>query len=263
MAGLTPVRSVLDALLGNRPPPQPERDPTALGTGLEPLDALVGGWRAGEVTLVTGGPATGKSALLYGTALASAASGTPAALVPLKHTARMAMWRLACASAGVELARLLAGALDAADREALAAAAAELEAMPLNVLAMAEPRVEDVADEVGRLPLHRRPRLLVVDGLHALGTRAEDAAPLPPDQRLALVTSALAGLARTTGAAVVASLAAGPGVERAAAHAGRVLEIGAADAGGLVTVSARGTPGAEAPAARLRLDRSRLRFAMP
>ncbi|HET6764427.1 MAG TPA: DnaB-like helicase C-terminal domain-containing protein [Longimicrobiaceae bacterium] len=262
MPDFTPVGSLLDSVLGaGVPTPAPAAAPGALLSGLPALDGLTGGWRAGELVLVTGAPGAGKSALLYAQALHASAAGARVALAPLKHTERICLWRLTSALAGVELQGLMRGDLALAARDAIAAAAERLGRLPLHLMMRAEPTVEDVAEEALRLHRTQPLALLAVDGVQALGVRGEEAEPMPRLARLAHVALALREVARTLDVPLLASLGPEGDVERLASAADRVLHVGAADGRtGIATLELR-QDGAALGTARLRFDARHLRFA--
>ncbi|MDB4950199.1 MAG: primary replicative helicase [Gemmatimonadetes bacterium] len=268
MPDFTPIGALLGGLLGTQETaaadarlPVTPVDAGAVDTGLPPLDALTGGWRPGELVLVTGGPGAGKSALLYGQAL-HAARGTAAAvaLAPLKHTARVSLWRLACALADVEIGRVMRAALDREERGRMTEATARLGALPLHLLVSVDATVEDVAEKARRLHRSRGLRLLAVDGLHALGMAEEETEPVTRERRLLSVTAALAELGRELAVPVLASVSPEADAERLAPLARRLLRIGPADPRtGNATLHLRGAPGEER-VAEVRFVAERLRF---
>jgi replicative DNA helicase len=264
MSDFTPVSDLLGSLLpprasGPAPPSQPVA-PDALATGLPALDALTGGWRPGELVLVTGGPGTGKSALLYSQALHAARTRAGAvALLALKHTERVCLWRLAAPVAGVQIGRVLRGVLSADELRGMADAAAHVAGLPLHLLVPTDPVLEEVAEQVRRLHRLRGLALLVVDGLHALGLRAEETEPVTRERRLVETALGLRELAGELSVPVLASIASEPQAGNLAPLADRVLRIDPADpATGRTTLRLRtSSPGERAAEVRFAADRLR------
>jgi replicative DNA helicase len=262
MSDFTRISRLLGSILGaeSAVPAMPVAG-GALATGLPDLDALTGGWRPGELAIVTGGPGVGKSALLYGQALHAARDPAGAvALVPLKHTERVCLWRLAAPLADVEIGSVIRGSLSPREVRGMANAAAEIAALPLHLLLGADAVLEDVATQVRHLHRTRGLSILVVDGLHALGLRAEETEPVTRERRLVETTLGLRELAGELGIPVLASIASEPHDDRLGALASRVLHVDPADpATGRTTLRLRDSHGNE-HAAAVRFVAERLRF---
>jgi replicative DNA helicase len=87
-------------------------EPAGIGTGLTDLDGILHGLRPGQLVVVAGRPAMGKSVLALGIARACALrAGSPAALFSLEMSRSELMLRLLAGEAGVPLELMLAGGM--------------------------------------------------------------------------------------------------------------------------------------------------------
>lgn len=229
-----------------------------IGTGWSALDAATGRWRRGELVLVEGGAATGKSALAFALALHAARGDHPVALVPLKHTVETAVGRLVAGMSGVALARVRRGAATPEERRALAAAADALAGLPLFVHTAADPALERLVAELRTLVVARGIRLVVVDGLASIQVAALDPAGGPADVRASIAATALATLVARLGVVGIATAA--PGVRVAGDPAAqRRLRIRTGGDGAVEAVALH-SAGREVAVLPARFDREHLRW---
>lgn len=239
--------------------PPPDAPAGEIGSGWSRLDEATGRWRPGELVLVEGDAGTGKSALAYALALHAARHGHPVALVPLKHPVDTAVQRLVSTMSGVPLTRLRRGARTREEQSAIASAADELAGLPLHLHTAADPALEGLLDDLGRLVVARGIRLVVVDGLASLRVGALDASGASAEVRAAVGATALATLVARL--QVVGIATSGPGTPAAGdAQSHRRLRI-RTDRAGAVNEVELVTGGRDGPVALpARFDREHLRW---
>lgn len=104
-----------------------------LSTGLQALDARIGGLRGGHLVIAAGRPGMGKSALGGQLARAAAGVGSPAAIYSLEMTRREWGERLLLAEGRVDNERARAGRLSREQWTAATAAANRLHGLPIQV----------------------------------------------------------------------------------------------------------------------------------
>jgi len=184
-------------------------DPDAVPTGFPTLDrALAGGLRRGDLVVLAGDVASGKSALGLGIALRAAAAGHPAAFLTGEMPPERVLERALAMEGRVALEDLRQGRLDEPTRLGLTSVTDRLKATPLAVRPLAGASFEEVEEAARADPA---PRLLVVDALQLVAT---DLAATRLEERVALAARALKGLALRARVAVLA-LAGTPGLDRA------------------------------------------------
>lgn len=174
--------------------PRPAGPAGEIGTGWSRLDEATGKWRRGELVLVQGDAATGKSALVYALALHAARQDHPVAMVPLKHAVDTAVQRMISALSGVPLTRLRRGAGTRDEQAAIASAADTLAGLPFHLHTAADPALERLLDDLQKLVVSRGIHLVVIDGLASIRVGALDAAGSSVDVRAAVALSALSTL---------------------------------------------------------------------
>lgn len=103
-------------------------------TGLAELDALTGGLKAGELTVVGARPSVGKSALLLSIASDIAIRGMPVLFVSLELTAKAVTRRVIAGRAGVPVLAIARGNLTEFQDRRVHQAESELREVPLHVV---------------------------------------------------------------------------------------------------------------------------------
>jgi replicative DNA helicase len=105
-----------------------------LPTGLPALDLAIGGLRAGDLIVLTGGPGSGKSSFLVNLVRHIAIdAGCPAAIVSMQSKGEHVLTRLASELSGIPLRRLNSGRLSDEQWMLLVEAIKRLEVAPLLV----------------------------------------------------------------------------------------------------------------------------------
>ena len=100
---ITPLSDVVRATLDDLERRQQARQAgecIGIPTGLQRLDALTGGWRGGQLIVLAGRPAMGKSAIMLHFARAAAASGVPVCMFSLEMPAGQLAGRMLVGSTG-------------------------------------------------------------------------------------------------------------------------------------------------------------------
>ena len=132
-------------------------------TGWADLDAAIGGWQPGVLSVVGARPAVGKSAFLLNAALVAARAQKNVLLFSLEDTIGMAQRRLLSRLSGVALAKIVSQRVPPGDLPALRDAAEELASLPIEVIEQAKD-----SREIRAIAEQRRPDLLIVDYLSYL-----------------------------------------------------------------------------------------------
>lgn len=110
---------------------EPER---YVATGIKPLDDLILGVVAGEMTLIAGAPGQGKTSLATQVLLTAAQDGRPAALLSLEMGRRAVRNRLVSSLTGIDMRTLRTREWESKKQQAQAVEAAEfLASIPLYV----------------------------------------------------------------------------------------------------------------------------------
>lgn len=181
---------------------------TITGTplGFQDLDELTGGVHNGDLVLVAGRPAMGKTGLGLGAVWYAATSGTPAAVFSLEMDKKQLVQRLLSQESGVSVTNIRRGRI--ADREwpAFVRASAKLGQTPLYIDDTAMITVAEMRAKLRRLSSRLRGRgqrlgLVVVDYLQLMvpGMRADNR-----QAEVAEISRALKVLARDLHVPVVA-----------------------------------------------------------
>ena len=156
------VRSLLDPSTGDR----------GLATGFSRLDAMVGGLRGGELVIVAGRPAMGKTALALNIA-AHVARHRPVALFSLEMSKESLMQRLLCAEARIDSHRFRDGYLSKEERRRLSAALTRISELRLLIDDAGTINVMEIAGRCRRIQSEHGLALVVVDYLQLLASGAK------------------------------------------------------------------------------------------
>ncbi len=150
----------------------PGRRINGLSTGFKRLDELTGGLHPGELIILAGRPAMGKTALALNIAQHAAVKlKKTVAVFSLEMSKESLLTRLLCAGARVDSHRFRLGYLDAEERRRLQAAAAELVEAPLYLDDTSGSNLIDMHAKLRRLKAEREVSLVVVDYLQLMSGR--------------------------------------------------------------------------------------------
>jgi len=146
---------------------QPARDTFA--SGFPSLDKVIGGgFRRGDLVVLGGDVASGKSALALGFAIRASMSGTRVAFLTAESSIERVLERIVAIEARVRIDDLRRGALDDVARAAAGAVALRLrENLPVVERFSAGAGLEDFASRLASLP---RVDLVIVDSVASLAS---------------------------------------------------------------------------------------------
>lgn len=144
-------------------------------TGLERLDALTGGWRGGQLVVLAGRPATGKSAAMLHFARAAAASGVAVCIFSLEMPTEQLIGRMLVGGSGVDSGTFRTGDVNGEGWTRLEQAGANLSAMPVYLNDRANITMSAIRSQCKAM--HRRGRcgMVIIDYLQLLDTASRNA----------------------------------------------------------------------------------------
>ena len=137
-------------------------------TGFPSLDELTGGWRGGQLIVVGGRPAMGKSAILQHFALTAAASGVPVCWFSLEMNAEELAGRILVGQTGIGKGNYRSGCLSGEERKRLEVTVDGTRAIPVMLNDAANLTLRDIRSQV--IPLARQGKcgLVAIDYLQLL-----------------------------------------------------------------------------------------------
>lgn len=177
-----------------------------LPTGLAPLDELVGGYPFGQLSIVAGRPAMGKSILGQMVAVSTARSGFGAIYVSAEMPTSTLAKRQLAVSASVEVGRVLTGDLDDGSVVRLVTGSADLAGFGARLMVDDKSgptlgHVERLVRRFGREQPETRLKCVVVDYLQLM--RGADTR-LRSDLQIGSYSQGLLDMAKDHGIAIVA-----------------------------------------------------------
>ncbi len=150
----------------------PGRRIQGLSTGFKRFDELTGGLHPGELVIIAGRPAMGKTALALNIAQHAAVKlAKTVAIFSLEMSKESLLTRLLCAGARVDSHRFRQGYLDAEERRRLQQTAAELVGAPLYIDDTSGSNLIDLHAKLRRLTAERQVGLVVLDYLQLMSGR--------------------------------------------------------------------------------------------
>ena len=134
-------------------------------TGLQRLDALTGGWRGGQLVVLGGRPAMGKSAVMLHFARAAATAGVHVCVFSLEMSDEQLAGRMLVGGSGVDAGAFRTGNVKAAEWGKLEQAGADLSAMPVYLNDRANLSMNSIHSQCKAM--HRRGRcgMVIIDYL--------------------------------------------------------------------------------------------------
>jgi replicative DNA helicase len=154
-------------------------DPAAAGaeefipTGIESLDAQIGGWLRGGKHLIGGKAGMGKSALMKQAALNCAAAGRTVGFISVEESRRKVIRNMLANLADVPNNRLAFRTLYPTDHAKVEAASERLSGMPLHVVDAAR-KLTEISAAVHRLAVEKGAEVIFVDHLHLIDGETDD-----------------------------------------------------------------------------------------
>lgn len=149
---------------------------TGIPTGLQKLDYITGGWRAGDLILTAARPSMGKSAFMLHFARTAAEAGTPVVIFSLEMGRESLASRLIVADSGVEPERYKNGLLSDSDHAGLYDATGRLSYLPILVDDSSNLTIRQVKARTAALVRKGKCGLVMVDYLQLLDMRSTNRA---------------------------------------------------------------------------------------
>ena len=175
---------------------------TGVPTGFEDLDELTAGFQKGDLIIIAGRPAMGKSSFAVNIAEnAAIAHNIPVALFSLEMSSDQLAMRMLCSQGEVDLGKVRSGFLGKEDYPALQTAAGKLYGAPIMLDDSASLNVFEIRAKCRRLKAEQKLGLVVIDYLQLIRPhgRAENRV-----QEISQITRSLKALARELECPVVA-----------------------------------------------------------
>ncbi len=142
-------------------------------TGLAHLDRITGGWRGGQLVVVAGRPAMGKTAVSLLFARAAAQSGIPVCYYSLEMPDVQLAGRMLVGASRVEAAVFRSGTVSSDDWRLIESGAARLRSLPLYLFD--KPSVTMTQIRIGSRAMQRKGRcgMVVIDYLQLIASTEE------------------------------------------------------------------------------------------
>lgn len=141
----------------------PMRADRGISTGFRDLDAITGGFHAGEIFMVGARPASGKTAIGSNVAKSVAREGHAVAVFTLELSKTMFLQRMICEEARVAFSRFRRGEIDDDARRRVRAATSAIMDMPIYIDDTSSLSVADMRVKINRIVAQRPLSLIVCD----------------------------------------------------------------------------------------------------
>ena len=168
------VRATLDDL-GRRQQARQAGECIGIPTGLQRLDALTGGWRGGQLIVLAGRPAMGKSAIMLHFARAAAASGVPVCMFSLEMPAGQLAGRMLVGSSGINSVSFRTGDVGTDDWRKLEQAGAKLSTMTVYLNDRANININTIRSQCKAMARRGKCGMVIIDYLQLLDTSTRNA----------------------------------------------------------------------------------------
>ena len=175
---ITPLSDVVRATLDDLERRQQARQAgecIGIPTGLQRLDALTGGWRGGQLIVLAGRPAMGKSAIMLHFARAAAASGVPVCMFSLEMPAGQLAGRMLVGSSGINSVSFRTGDVGTDDWRKLEQAGAKLSTMTVNLNDRANININTIRSQCKAMARRGKCGMVIIDYLQLLDTSTRNA----------------------------------------------------------------------------------------
>lgn len=168
MSGATDIREMLHSALDNLDARMRGENARGVDTGITNLDALTGGLRKQELTILAGRPSMGKSALAQCIASRVAADGHHVLMFSLEMGSTELVDRMLIMTARVNSHRLRNGTLSREDQAKIVASASELSTRPIHIDDSATNSMSRIAAVARRQNRKHQLGLIVIDYLQLI-----------------------------------------------------------------------------------------------
>ena len=168
---ITPLSDVVRATLDDLERRQQARQAgecIGIPTGLQRLDALTGGWRGGQLIVLAGRPAMGKSAIMLHFARAAAASGVPVCMFSLEMPAGQLAGRMLVGSSGINSVSFRTGDVGTDDWRKLEQAGAKLSTMAVYLNDRANININTIRSQCKAMARRGKCGMVIIDYLQLL-----------------------------------------------------------------------------------------------
>ena len=175
---ITPLSDVVRATLDDLQRRQQARQAgecIGIPTGLQRLDALTGGWRGGQLIVLAGRPAMGKSAIMLHFARAAAASGVPVCMFSLEMPAGQLAGRMLVGSSGINSVSFRTGDVGTDDWRKLEQAGAKLSTMTVYLNDRANININTIRSQCKAMARRGKCGMVIIDYLQLLDTSTRNA----------------------------------------------------------------------------------------
>ena len=175
---ITPLSDVVRAPLDDLERRQQARQAgecIGIPTGLQRLDALTGGWRGGQLIVLAGRPAMGKSAIMLHFARAAAASGVPVCMFSLEMPAGQLAGRMLVGSSGINSVSFRTGDVGTDDWRKLEQAGAKLSTMTVYLNDRANININTIRSQCKAMARRGKCGMVIIDYLQLLDTSTRNA----------------------------------------------------------------------------------------
>lgn len=175
---ITPLSDVVRATLDDLERRQQARQAgecIGIPTGLQRLDALTGGWRGGQLIVLAGRPAMGKSAIMLHFARAAAASGVPVCMFSLEMPAGQLAGRMLVGSSGINSVSFRTGDVGTDDWRKLEQAGAKLSTMTVYLNDRANININTIRSQCKAMARRGKCGMVIIDYLQLLDTSTRNA----------------------------------------------------------------------------------------
>lgn len=142
-----------------------------ISTGLYDLDRTTGGWRGGQLVILAGRPAMGKTAVSLAFARAAAAQGVPICYFSLEMPSTQLVSRMIVGESGVDAQAYRAGNIDRWRQ--IEPAAERVGRLPIYLFDTASVSMSDIRTRCRAMQRKSRCGMVVIDYLQLLGSTTE------------------------------------------------------------------------------------------
>ncbi len=142
-------------------------------TGIPTLDFVTGGWRAGQLVVLAGRPAMGKTAVALSFVRAAAEAGTPVCAFSLEMDNVSLFFRMLAGVSGVDSGNIRSGRLSSDDWMYIEQGSAELGKLPVYLSDKAGGSMASIRAQCRAMHRKGRCGMVVIDYLQLLGSDAD------------------------------------------------------------------------------------------
>jgi replicative DNA helicase len=164
----TPIKDVVDGAMKLMDRRKSDPDQDGIKTGLLDLDAMMGGFHDGELTILAARPSVGKSSLARHFIRHAAGCGAPCFMVSLEMSENEIGTQMLCTEARVDSVLVRKGMVPKGDVDKILEASERLRVLPVEFDATACQRIGRIAGTARRLKRKIGLRLVCVDYLQLI-----------------------------------------------------------------------------------------------